>query len=316
MRMFHETNYVLYNNMLNDNIKICVISDLHFSNQMSNDKLNIILAKIKEIKPDYLFFCGDMIDSVGEVEKSKEKQRFLLWLKELSNISPFLVSLGSHDFFKYFVLSGKVRGKYFYPDLFNEMESYDNIYVLNNKSYSDNSLFVTGYTQSIDYYHSSNDGKLTGVRPKENKELMIKELQELKKNIGAIPKDKINFLLVHSPVYLKDNDVTKYINDYNYFISGHMHNGCVPPLLYEIWNSSYGLISPNKHLLQDNERNTLKSKNDKLIVNGPLTMFQKCSGKMQMFNLLYPIYLTNLILTPDNTYNTDKVYKKTKYSKW
>ena len=126
----------------------------------------------------------------------------------------------------------------------------------------------------------------------------------------------MKFLLVHSPVYLKDEDVIKNVREYDYFVSGHMHNGCVPPLLYELWNFSYGIISPNKDFFQDNERNTLNKRHDKLIVNGPLTMFQKWSGTMQKFNILYPSYITNVLLTNDDFFNTEKVYKKTKYSKW
>ena len=145
---------------------------------------------------------------------------------------------------------------------------------------------------------------------------MIKELIELKKRIKEIPNDKVKFLLVHSPVYLKDEDVIKHISEYDYYISGHMHNGCVPPLLYEFWNSSYGIIAPNKDFFQDNERNTLNKRDDQLIVNGPLTMFQKCSGYMQKFNILYPSYLTNVLLTNNDSFDTEKVYKKTKYSKW
>lgn len=310
MKLYHETNYVLYDDKLSNDIKICILSDLHFSNKVSDDKLENILKKIQDNKPDYLFFCGDIIDKVNEIECIKERERLLDWFKNLSLITTCLISIGNHDFYRYD--NNQKKGNYYYSDIFDELDSYDNIYVLNNKSYCDNNISVTGYTQSPNYYLNRSNKSLHI----EDKELMIQELKELKKNIGKIPNNKVSFLLAHSPIYLKDKDVIKNISEYDYFISGHMHNGCVPPILYEIWNSSYGIISPKKKLLQDNARNTLKYKNDKLIVNGPLTMFQRCSGIMPIFNIMYPTYLTNLLLTTDSTYNTEKVYKKTKYSKW
>lgn len=151
----------------------------------------------------------------------------------------------------------------------------------------------------------------------EDKEIMLKELKTLQKElIHNLPQNKLKLALIHSPIHLTAPEIKLELAEFDYFLSGHMHNGCVPPILYEFWNSSRGFIAPNKSIFPENERNTLITKNDKLIVNSPLTMFQNCSGKMQLFNFLYPAYITTLNVTPDKIYNKIKILKKTTYQKY
>lgn len=61
---------------------------------------------------------------------------------------------------------------------------------------------------------------------------------------------------MRSPIYLKDTTITNILNEFDYYISSHMHNGCVPPILYELWHSTRGLIAPNKKFFPKNKRNT------------------------------------------------------------
>lgn len=76
------------------------------------------------------------------------------------------------------------------------------------------------------------------------------------------------FFLSHSPIYLTDIEFENELEKFDYYISGHMHNGSVPSGLYELWPYNRGLISPNKEFFPKNERNTLINKEDKLIING------------------------------------------------
>ena len=312
MRLFHETHYFVYNELVKRSINICVLSDLHYSDSVRKEQLIRILKKLEQLRPDYVFFCGDMIDSVDDIDKI-----LIWWWKRIGDISKALISIGSHDYFKCVVENEKISGKCVYPsEFFDEINDLDNVFVLNNEFYEDEDLFVTGYTQSLDYYYPQRFAKKTFFHTiKEDKQIMIKELSELISKIKNMPMDKLRFLLVHAPTYVFSPEILNLINNYNYAIGGHTHNGLVPPILYELWHSTRGIITPDRVLFQEKARNTLRNKGDKVIVNGPLTTFQKCSGGIELFNALYPSYITNLTISNDRLYDTEKIYTKIKYSK-
>ena len=87
MKIFHTTTYKLYNK---DNIKISIISDIHFSYKI-NRKLELLLNHLNKVKPDYILIPGDLIDSVDMIEKQDEKDRLINWLKRLSKISKVII---------------------------------------------------------------------------------------------------------------------------------------------------------------------------------------------------------------------------------
>lgn len=307
MKLFHETSYTIYNGKVKRDLKFVVLSDLHYSYCVTNEKLDRILNEVRNIKPNYILFPGDIIDSTDMIKDHKEEKRFLSWLKKLGEISPVLMSLGGHDYYKKDKSHGWIYN--FDTKLYKNINNIKNVYLLDNDFYEDNNVFVVGYTQSYEYYHSSKNKTLI-----EDKDIMLKELKELHKKIDLNSK-KIKLLLVHSPVCVNDPEVLSELTGYDYYISGHMHNGCVPPILYELWNSTRGIIAPSSKLFPKNERNTLRKKGDKLLVNGPLTMFHECVGVLEKFNFLFPSYLSILNLTNDTSFNTDKICTKRKYKR-
>ena len=306
MRLFHNTKYKIYNKDISKDLRIVIISDLHFSNLINDNKLDRISRKIKELNPDYILFPGDIIDSLDEIKDTNEFDRLLSWFKTLGTT---ILSLGGHDFYE----KGSSNWKYQDPSkLVKGINKLPNAHLLDNSKYEDESVFITGYTQSMEYYNYPNNDSRIFHPVKENKELLCKELKELNKKIGDINKDKLSFILIHSPVYLLDKEIQKELKDYNYFISGHMHNGCVPPILYELWPSKRGIIAPCKEFFPDNERNTLKKYGDKLIVNGPLTMFH--GNILKLFNSFYPSYITTIDFTNDPKFK-NKITIKRSYNK-
>ena len=307
MKLFHETSYIIYNGKVKRDLKFVVLSDLHYSYCVTNEKLDRILNEVRNIKPNYILFPGDIIDSTDMIKDHKEEKRFLSWLKKLGEISPVLMSLGGHDFYKKDKSHGWIYN--FDTKLYKNINNIKNVYLLDNNFYEDDNVFVVGYIQSYEYYHSSKNKTLI-----EDKDIMLKELKELHKKIDLNSK-KVNLLLVHSPVCINEPDIKKETEKYDYIISGHMHNGCVPPILYELWNSTRGIIAPSSKLFPKNERNTLRKKGDKLLVNGPLTMFHECVGVFERFNFLFPSYLSILNLTNDTKFNTDKICTKRKYKR-
>ena len=321
MKRIHTTYYKIYNEKVKKELKVASLSDLHFSYTITEEKLKAIIKFLNSYKPNYILFPGDLLDSTGMIENKEEYMRIKNWLKELGNTAPTLISLGSHDYYKKEKdeNTGKTHWIYYYPKYFIEdVNTLNNVKILDNQKYEDDNVSIVGYTQSMDYFHPKTDKPKSILKPApENKECMIKELNELKKTlIDSTNKNKLNLIMIHSPIYVNDPNIKDLLKEYDYVFSGHMHNGCVPPVLYEIWRSDKGLIAPNKSLFPNNERDTLKTNKDKLIVNGPLTTFQECTGQLQKFNILYPMYITQADFTNDKQYNTEKIYKKTKYEKY
>ena len=310
--MFHTTDYKLYNPNVTQNIKICIISDLHFSYMITDSKLDIMFQYLKSINPNYIFIVGDLIDSVDMIMDKSEENRIINWIKKIGSISPTLISLGSHDFSK--KTHDKQNGEweyYFDKEFFEKMNNMNNIYVLNDSCYENDNIYVMGLTQSFEYYANKNTDN-----NEENKEVMLYGIRNLNPNlITKLSEDKIKFALIHSPVYLNDIEIKNELKEFNYFISGHMHNGCVPPIIYELWKSTRGFIAPNKKLFPKNERNTLINKGDKLIVNGPITMFQECTGILQKLNILFPMYTSTIEFTNDKKYEQEKIYTKKYYTR-
>ena len=317
MDLFHITRYKLYNKNVNKDLRLCIINDIHFSHSLSQKKLAKIIDKIVLLRPDYILLPGDLMDSTDILSDKKEEKRLLEWLKELGMVAPTFISLGGHDFYKKNTKDKYKKWDYNFPKKFiTKANKIDDIHILDNLSFEDDNIFVTGYTQSMKYYHPDSKKRSTIFHPiAEDKNLMLRELKLLNAKGTDAPDNKIKMILVHSPIYLNDPDIERELEKYDYFFSGHMHNGCVPPILYEIWNSKRGFIAPNMRLFSNNERNTLKNKEDKLIVNGPITTFHECSGIFQNFNFLYPSYMSVVDFTNDEEYDTKKVYKKKNYYK-
>ncbi len=302
MNICHTTSYKLYNPKAHDIVRFSAISDLHFSYTLSNKKLLLIANKLTEINPNYILFPGDVIDSVDMIKDTHERKRLLSWLSDIATIAPTLISLGSHDYYQ----KKEHGGWQYHPDeaFYNEVNNLPNVSLLNNASYQDSDVFVTGITQSYAFYH-------LGAKHDENKEALI---TDLKSNLPqTIPDDKLALLLIHSPIHLADFDVLELLSKYDLVICGHMHNGCVPPIIYELWKTTRGFISPKKAFFPPYERNTLKTRQDKILVNGPLTMFQECTGPLQLANIIYPIYNSVIDYSNNPEDDTEKIKVKRKY---
>lgn len=313
-KLQHTITYKLVHSSVEQKFKIVSISDLHFSKYVKDKKLNSIFFALNKITPDYILIVGDLIDSIETIEKEEENKRLKSFLSKMASLAPVMIAKGNHDF------TSKSKKKISRELLiekskryFNELSHLTNIYVLDNEVYEDSRVYITGITGTPDYYHHKNKSII--IKEQESKEELIKILKEQKAKLHTLPKNKVCLAMLHSPIYLKEEKIQKELEEFDYILSGHMHNGCVPPIVNEIWTSSYGLIAPNKTLFPNNARNTLKKKEDKLIVNGALVTFQETAKWFQIFNFLFPIESTVLEFTDNEDYNTGKVMKKSKYYK-
>lgn len=266
-------NYKLINQNINKDTVIVCISDIHFSNRIENIKNNTIIDEITKVKPNYICIPGDFIDSSKVLLKKDNRIKIINFFKKLSNIAPIIISFGNHDYHPYKNIY-KIKSRKI-TDFFKTLNNINNIYLLNNKILKLDNITFIGYSQSKDYYY----GKQIN-----NKEYMIKEFNKYFKKSSK----NYSILLCHSPIHVLDNEVLEntIIKNTNLILSGHMHNGLVPPFLEKIWKSNKGLITPSKKIFPfaNTTRGLINKNNKNLIISGGITKIQDSA-----FKLLYPL---------------------------
>lgn len=298
--MFRLSHYNFYHP--HQPLRIIAISDIHFSDQVKNSKLQSIAKFLQRQQPTHILISGDLIDYGDLIDTKSEQNRLLSWLRSLGDIAPTLIGLGNHDFYRLGFNKKKDWLINFNQPFFDQINQLPNVYVLDNTSYEDRHLLVTGLTLPPTYYNSVKHKRSNSIfTPEtENKSVLQSTIESLPNHLHSnLPKHKLKLILIHSPVHLKDPKINQALSAYDYFISGHVHNGLVPPLIEEIWTSDRGFIDPSRNLFPKNLRNTIKTAQDKLIISGAITTFQKCSGRAQFLDIFYPIYINLLEFSND-----------------
>ena len=122
-----------------DGLKIIHFSDIHYGTTVNEKELNNIVNKINELKPDIVFFTGDLFDK--DISLNDESYNKLVEI--LSNINPTL--------YKY-----AVYGDMDNPDKYAEVMEKSGFVILNNETkllyWNDNTpIVITGLNTSDDY---------------------------------------------------------------------------------------------------------------------------------------------------------------------
>lgn len=305
MKLFHETKIDLYSEKSTP--KICVISDLHFSYRVKNEKLNALTKKLRERKPDYLFIPGDLVDSNDMIFDSAEEKRLLNLLEKLGSFTKVIISKGNHDVYKKSSKEHKKRTGDRWEVIENtefvkKVNALKNVFYLDNEAYEDKNIYVLGLTLSSSYYRLLNSEK-DPKNPGENLDELLKNLDNLdQKLITHLPKNKLKFTLIHSPAHLDDYRVQSELSEFDYFISGHMHNGLVTPLVDEIWRSDRGIVNASRGVGAKNTRLSRKKLGKKMIIAGATTTWHESVGVFHKLNTLYPSYFLTLNFSKDKLY--------------
>lgn len=274
---------VVYNNKTTKDITLIHISDIHFNKKTKIKKLVRIKEEIYKNNPDYVVITGDTIDEPS-VTRDKQKIKFLLaFLVDLAKRSKVIISLGNHD------IHQTVDFKFFKN--LNELE---NIYVLNNDSYVDEFIYISGFTLPIHYYYN--------ITKRESKEALIEHLKKYKKLTTNLPVFIPKVSLIHSPMKLVDKDVLFNLREYDLLLSGHTHNGMVPKILSKVLKKNHGIVAPNRKLFPEIARGKIEvnsfNKKITLIINGGTTKLGEWSAKsLSKLNFLYDIDINKIIIT-------------------
>jgi len=313
MKLFQETKIELYSK---HELKICVISDIHFSYRVKNEKLSALLGKLRERSPDYIFLPGDLVDSNDMISDIKEEARLLDFLTELGKIGKTLISKGNHDVYKkaskeHKKKTGDKWEVFENTDFIEKVRKIKNIFYLDNEFYEDKNIYCFGLTLNSSYYRLLNSEK-DPKNPGENVEELLESLDNLdQKLIKNLPKNKLKFALIHSPACLSDFRVKAELSEFDYLISGHMHNGLVTPVIDEFWQSDRGVVDASKKLGAKNTRLSRKTLKDGLIIAGAVTTWHESVGAFHKLNALYPSYFLTLNFSKNKLYKSHPEITKT-----
>lgn len=192
-------------------VKIVQFSDLHLGNDFSLEKLEKIAAAINALKPDLIFFTGDLMDEPNKYKKIHLIADILKLTK--APLGKFAV-YGNHD-----------HGGYG-TENYRKIMSQANFHVLQNSFISITSSHISHFT-------------IAGID-----DLMLGK-PDFSKTFNGISKNDFTILLSHMPDFIE-----KAPNDkVNFQVSGHSHGGQINLPLYGPINKknpySQGLYEKN-----------------------------------------------------------------------
>lgn len=276
MKNIEIVKNILSSKKLKKDITFIHIGDIHYNETTSTKKLEYIKYAIEDAHPNYIFITGDLLDR-PKITKNKEKIKLLVsWLNSLGNIAKVFISLGNHDI----ILEEDYK-------FFNKLNDINNIYVLNNQSYEDENVFISGFTLPTNYYYN--------IEKHEDENALLETLQNNFNLVTNLPKKKYKVALIHSPILLSEKKVVEKLKEYDLILSGHMHNGLIPRILDKIIKNNYGLISPDKRFFAKNTRGKIKTEYYTIIITGGITKLSPSSTKiLSKLNGLYPISINKI----------------------
>ena len=309
MKCFHLSQYKFYKPNYKE-LKFFLISDIHFSPKVTANTLDAITRQARAQQPNYILIAGDLVDSLDNVSSATDLKRLTAWLEQLGKVAPVLIALGNHDFYRANPQYHNVcsRHRHWYaednPAYVQALNDTPNVRLLDNQAFEDHAVYIFGFTQSPEYFQFDRDEKSTTFfKPGgEDRDIMLSDIDALdQKLISKLPKHKAKIAIIHSPVYLSDSEVGSRFNEFDFLISGHKHNGVVPPVLNEAWPSDRGIMAPGKKFFPRGSRARIKSINDRLITLGAVSTIQNSAKPLTFLNGAYPVSIATLELSHRET---------------
>lgn len=307
MKCFYDTRYRCYSRQIKAPINIFLISDIHFAPKVTPAILEKLVIAAKSKNPDYILIPGDLVDHLDTIKDESEFDRLLAWLEQLGQIAPTIIGLGNHDFYRidhdrkpsFF---GRHRWKIEQPNfLIEKINKIANVHMLDNSSYEDDKVYIFGFTQSPEYYGLDNCEEERIRSSIEDSGIMLHDLRQIPaEKLHQLPEHKIKLALVHSPFRLFRDDIAECFKDFDFTISGHTHNGAVPPILHDFWRSDRGLSAPgNAEFMPEHARAGLY---DTHLICGAVTTISSATRKLRFLNAAFPINIATLEISKNPLY--------------
>lgn len=284
-----QVRYInLYNEKVTDDLKILAISDIHISNLVSFKKIKRIERQFLKEKADYIVFVGDLIDRVEEINNSESLFKLRHLLEFSAKVAKTFVVLGNHDYIH--------RENYssYKEKISLVIKNIQGITLLDNDVYSDDELWLMGYTETIKYYRRKNYDFKEFYNDFSKHDLLYKNVDKRLPSVA----------LVHSPEFSDDKRCISLLNKYDLIICGHTHDGCVP---FGVGEFTRGIISPKKKFFPKNVRGIRKIGNGYILVTGGVIKISKCAPKkLHFLNHLCPMQMDVIIFSKHRKFSMKK----------
>ena len=284
-----QVRYInLYNEKVTDDLKILAISDIHISNLVSFKKIKRIERQFLKEKADYIVFVGDLIDRVEEINNSDSLFKLKHLLEFSAKVAKTFVVLGNHDYIH--------RENYssYKEKISLVIKNIQGITLLDNDVYSDDELWLMGYTETIKYYRRKNYDFKEFYNDFSKHDLLYKNVDKRLPSVA----------LVHSPEFSDDKRCISLLNKYDLIICGHTHDGCVP---FGVGEFTRGIISPKKKFFPKNVRGIRKIGNGYILVTGGVIKISKCAPKkLHFLNHLCPMQMDVIIFSKHGKFSMKK----------
>ena len=181
-----------------DGLKIVQISDAHFGSFLDNfEPVKRMVSMINDLHPDYVFFTGDMVNSLSD-----EAEAWIPVFKEIKAKRGKFSIFGNHDYadYGYYTEEEKERSCNRLKEIHGEMgfQIMENEHVLLEKR---------GETISLIGVHN------WGER--------FRKLGDLDKAMQDVPPENFKLLLSHDPTHWENKVLNK--KDIDLTLSGHTH---------------------------------------------------------------------------------------------
>lgn len=302
-------------------IRIINIGDIHFGMKMKVQKVRRAFQLAEDLNADYICLSGDNLDTTNVMDSMIKRLEFFDILEYSGSIAPTMVSLADHDQ-RYRFDDGHTMID-FRENFWNTVDRIPNVHVLNNSGYEDEHARFLGYTLPSYYYHGKYDlpeySECEQERLDEDVNVLIEDM-DLNSSLFRpyTYGDKYSAVLFHSPQHVDNEDVAYHLRGFDHIFSGHMHEGCVPPILDEIIPGNKGIISPQHTLFPGNSRGVIKTSYGSLcIISGGITkIHESASAILQPFNSVFPMHIDVVDVVPREEQSKVKEYTKKSYYKY
>jgi predicted MPP superfamily phosphohydrolase len=184
-----------------DNLRIVQLSDIHLGSWTSRDKLEEAVGIVNSLKPDVIFFTGDLLDYC-----TKDVDSFQPILAKMDAPFGIYAILGNHDYGDYVRWSTQEEKMKDHQDLFDYYRN------LGWKLLRNENSFLIRETDSIAVIGVENWGSTK----------RFQRYADMKKALQGVENVKVQLLLSHDPSHW-DKVISKDYKNIDVTFSGHTH---------------------------------------------------------------------------------------------
>ena len=270
------------------NFDMSIISDIHADKDTDYSVLDRYIKEFGKYNLQYIAVLGDLVNDGTDIESAK---RVSDYLAKMGKIAPVMMVLGNHDKVtlkdgRWFIIKND-------EDLakFNEMvsifKSIPGVYFLSNNGVLFGDVYFYGMDPETKFYLDATP--------------IPEKIDLLYSHIIDMSKFNYNVLLAHSPQLVIDKrmiEAMRFYNDVDLILSGHMHNGFLPPYMEWMFPGNKGLLASENgkpYLFPDNAKGSVQLRDNLTgIIANPVCTIPSFKGKIQKYNSLYPPVVQNI----------------------